>query len=199
MTNTTIGLGGLFDPAESLFNIKPVDEDMDQALAKCKIKQGPYLVMPILASTSPRGLIGKALDTALNPSSYIATPVLALVKAGLFVNRTSQMQPLNTLVESNYADPYDIARKAYGLHNYIKCENLDRKEVLEASGEIVDETVNAENNIALNDEENDVILKVVPTERPAEANANVVKTDEKKTVKNLQLAIFCKEKPLLMI
>lgn len=188
LTNTTIGLGGLFDPAESLFNIKPVDEDMDQALAKCKIKQGPYLVMPVLASTSPRGLIGKALDTALNPSSYIATPVLALVKAGLFVNRTSQMQPLNTLVESNYADPYDIARKAYGLHNYIKCENLDRKEVLEASGEIVDETVNAENNIALNDEENDVILKVVPAERPVEANANVVKTDEKENSEELAVS-----------
>lgn len=160
---------------------------MDQALAKAKLNKALTLLCRFWLPQA-ESLIGKALDTALNPSSYIATPVLALVKAGLFVNRTSQMQPLNTLVESNYADPYDIARKAYGLHNYIKCENLDRKEVLEASGEIVDETVNAENNIALNDEENDVILKVVPTERPAEANANVVKTDEKENSEELAVS-----------
>ncbi len=138
LANTTIGLGGLYDPATSLFKIPAADENMDQALAKCKIKSGPYIVVPVLTGTTPRGLVGRGLDTALNPSCYIATPVLAAVKAGLLVNKTSYMQPLFKMVESNYADPYDIARKLYGIQNYIQYENLDRKDVLEATGKILD-------------------------------------------------------------
>lgn len=95
LTNTTIGLGGLYDPAKKIFKIEPVQENMEQALAKCKVKQGPYLVIPILMSTSPRNIAGRILDAGLNPSSYIASPVLAAVKAGILVNRTSYMQPIS--------------------------------------------------------------------------------------------------------
>lgn len=140
LTNTTLGLGGLFDPAEKLFHIKPVDETMEQALSKCNVKPGPYLIVPALAPSSPRNLVGRALDTALNPTSYIATPVLAIVKAGLTVNRTSLMQPAIKLMESNYADPYDIAKKFYGIQTHIKCANLDRKEILETAIQQVNET-----------------------------------------------------------
>lgn len=133
LTNTTLGLGGLFDPADKIFHIKAVDENMEQALSKCNVKQGPYLVVPCLAPSSPRNLVGRALDTALNPTCYIATPILAMIKAGLTVNRTSLMQPAIKMVESNYADPYDITKKLYGIQNHIKCENLDRKEVLETA------------------------------------------------------------------
>lgn len=125
-TNTIIGLGGLFDPAKNIFHIYPVNENMEQALAGCKMKSGPYLVLPVIASTSLRGILGRILDTALNPGSYIATPVLAIVKAGLTVNKTSYMQPLIKMVESTYADPYEIAKKIYGIENFIRCQNLDR-------------------------------------------------------------------------
>lgn len=30
------------------------------------------------------------------------------------------------MVESTYADPYDIAKKIYGLESYIRCANMDR-------------------------------------------------------------------------
>lgn len=125
-TNTIIGLGGLYDPAKSLFHIEPAKENMEQALAGCNLKQGPFLVLPVIAATSLRGVLGRILDTALNPGSYIATPVLAIVKAGLTVNRTSYMQLLIKMVESTYADPYDIAKKIYGLEGFIRCANLDR-------------------------------------------------------------------------
>ena len=131
LTNTTIGLGGLYDPAKSLFHIEPSTEDMEQALTKCKCCSGPYIVLPVINGTTTRGIAGKILDTSLNPTSYVGTPVLAMVKAGLTVNRTSYMQPLIKMIESTYVDPYEIARKMYGLDNFIKCENLDRKEILE--------------------------------------------------------------------
>lgn len=188
LTNTTIGLAGLYDPAKSLFNITPVNENMDQALAKCHVKPGPYIVIPVLSGTTPRGLVGRGLDTALNPSSYIATPVIAAVKAGLLVNKTSFMQPIAKMVESTYADPYDIARKLYGLQSYIQCENLDRKDVLEASGKIINED-NDElvlDEIELADAE--VIIKNMPsvTQENADIEANNV---NEKTPGNEELTI----------
>lgn len=129
-TNTVIGFGGMFDPAKHLFNIEQSNENMEQALAGCKMKPGRYFVLPVLSFVNFRGLWGKVLDTALNPGSYIATPVLAIVKAGLTVNKTSYMQPLIKMVESTYADPYEIAKKIFGIESFIKCGNLDRVDVI---------------------------------------------------------------------
>ncbi len=131
LTNTTLGVAGMFDPAKKIFNLEPVNEDMEQALTKCKCNSGSYLVLPVMNGTTARGIAGKILDTSLNPTTYVGTPVLAMVKAGLTVNRTSYMQPFIKMIESTYADPYEIARKMYGIDNYIKCNNLDRKEILE--------------------------------------------------------------------
>lgn len=164
LTNSTLGIGGLFDPADKLFHIEPVAEDMEQALAKCKVKQGPYLVLPVLSSITPRETAGKVLDAALNPSSYIATPVIALVKAGLTVNKSYAIQPMAKMVESNYADPYVIAKKFYGVNNYIKLENLDRKNVIDQYMKNFENDLLVNNNEVNNDEENiediDSILRV---------------------------------------
>ena len=131
LTNTTIGLAGMYDPANSLFKLEPLKEDVAQGLAKCKIKQGPYLVLPFINSTSPRSLLGSLIECPLDASMYIGSPITALVKAGLIVNRTSYAQPVIKMVESNFADPYDIAKKLWGLERYIKENNYDRKEILE--------------------------------------------------------------------
>lgn len=139
LTNTTLGIGGMYDPAKRFFHLEPSSEDMEQALTKCKCCSGPYIVLPVMNGTTMRGAAGKILDTSLNPTTYVATPVLAMVKAGLTVNRTSFMQPFIKMIESTYADPYDIARKMYGLDNYIKTENLDRKEVLENGFKTIEE------------------------------------------------------------
>ena len=128
LTNTTIGLGGLFDPADKIFKIKPTNENMEQALCKCKMNSGSYLVMPCLNSCTPRSLCGRTLEAALDPAVYLATPLVSIIKFGLMVNRTSYMQPLAKMIETNYADPYDIHKKLFGLENYIRNSNYDRKE-----------------------------------------------------------------------
>ena len=79
LANTVLGLGGMFDPAKKFLKIQPVNENMEQALAKWKVKAGPYLVVPVLNSATPRALAGRALDTALDPSCYMGTPVIAAV------------------------------------------------------------------------------------------------------------------------
>ncbi len=139
LTNTTLGLGGLFDPADRIFKIKPTNENMEQALGKCKLHSGSYLVMPGLHSCTPRSLCGRALEAALDPAVYLASPIVSIVKAGLMINRTSYMQPLAEMIENTYADPYDIHKKLFGLENYIRNENLDRQDWLIAEKQLVEE------------------------------------------------------------
>ena len=148
LANSTIGLGGMYDPAKKLFKIEPMEEDIEQALCKCKVKRGPFLVLPIINATTPRALAGRLIETGLDPTTYVASPVAALVKMGLLINRTSFMQPLSIYMERTYADPYDIARKLYGMENYIKNSNLDRKEILDIESKIIEEvTVDSGENL----------------------------------------------------
>lgn len=138
LTNSSLGLGGMFDPAERFFNLKPVDEDIDQALAKCGVKNGSYCVLPVISSTTPRNLLGKGLDSALNPSCYIASPIIAAIKFGLVLNKTSYSQPLFNMIQSNYADPYKISKTLYGLERHIKEQNLERKELMQTEIQLVE-------------------------------------------------------------
>lgn len=129
LINTTVGFAGLYDPAKDKFNITPRDEDIGQALANHNVKQGPYLVLPVIAQGNIRDLAGQALDLPFNPTSYIVGPV-AMVSTGVsLLNGSTSMQPIVKMVDNTYADPYEIAKQLYGIERYIKDTNLDRKDV----------------------------------------------------------------------
>ena len=132
LINTTLGAAGLIDVAYKLFHLEMYNEDMEQALAKCKVKCGNFLVLPFISATTTRDIFGRILDFGLNSTTYIASPVAAAIKMGLLINRTAYIQPMLKLVESNFADPYDIAKKFFGVEKYIKLSNYDRKKVLES-------------------------------------------------------------------
>ena len=128
--NTTLGLAGLIDMADKLFKLELYNEDMEQALAKCKVKCGNYLVAPFVSSITTRDAFGRLLDFALNPTTYIFAPIASAIKLGLLINRTAYIQPIVKMIESNFIDPYDIARKFYGVEKYIKLSNFDRYNVI---------------------------------------------------------------------
>lgn len=127
LINTTIGVGGLYNPATTKFKIEPRDEDLEQALAYWKIKQGPYLVLPVVQGNL-RDLLGKLLDCPLRPTAYVG-PFGAVATALFAVNNTTYMQPMIKKADESYADPYEVAKQVDGIAKYIKIANLDRKEV----------------------------------------------------------------------
>ncbi len=143
--NSTLGIGGLIDFADKIFKLEMYNEDMEQALAKCKVKCGNFLILPFISATNTRDIFGRILDFALTPTTYIATPVAAGIKLGLLINRTAHIQPIIKMVESNFLDPYTIAKEFFGVEKYIKLSNYDRKKVL--------------NSIKPNDDEIDLVNK----------------------------------------
>lgn len=148
LVNSTAGLGGMFDPAKRYLKIEPVNENMEQALAKLKMKAGPYLVLPILSSATPRALFGRALDSALDPTSYVGTPVIAAVKAAFTLNNAALIQPLAKTVETTFLDPYYITKAMYGLQTAILNANYDRRKVLNNADLNAKNKIDPYNNLA---------------------------------------------------
>lgn len=70
--NTTVGLGGLFDPAGAL-GLQQIHEDFGQTLAVYGVDTGPYLVLPFFGPSTLRDSFGMAADQyflyALDPLS----------------------------------------------------------------------------------------------------------------------------------
>lgn len=64
LTNTTLGVAGLWDPA-SRFNIPKHDEDFGQTLGHYGVGPGPYLVLPLFGPSGLRDGVGRAVDAGI--------------------------------------------------------------------------------------------------------------------------------------
>jgi len=70
LINTTLGLGGFFDPAAKM-GIPGHGEDFGQTLAVWGVDEGPYLVLPFFGPSNPRDAFGLAADAAGDPTNFI--------------------------------------------------------------------------------------------------------------------------------
>ncbi|MFN3232827.1 MAG: VacJ family lipoprotein [Alphaproteobacteria bacterium] len=68
LTNTTVGLGGMFDVAKDQ-GLERHTEDFGQTLAVWGVDDGPYLVLPFLGSSNPRDAVGTAVGFFADPVS----------------------------------------------------------------------------------------------------------------------------------
>jgi phospholipid-binding lipoprotein MlaA len=70
IVNTTLGIGGLFDPASGA-GLQAHDEDFGQTFAKWGIHAGPYLVLPFLGPSTVRDGFGSAVNFYAQPVRYL--------------------------------------------------------------------------------------------------------------------------------
>lgn len=74
VTNTTIGVGGLFDPAGEALGLPLHAEDFGQALATWGIPAGPYLFVPLFGPGNPRDGFGAIVDAAVGYGTFVPFP-----------------------------------------------------------------------------------------------------------------------------
>lgn len=114
LVNSTIGMGGLFDPARDSFHLRKSDEDLGQTLGRYGLGHGLYLVLPILGPSSLRDAAGSTGDYFLDPVSYIKPwEASAGVKSGKTVNETSLTLGQYEDLTQSAVDPYVAVRDAY--------------------------------------------------------------------------------------
>ena len=70
LINSTVGVLGLFNPAEKI-GLKPHKEDVGQTLGVYGVGHGCYFVLPILGPTTARDSIGLLADSFIDPFAHI--------------------------------------------------------------------------------------------------------------------------------
>jgi phospholipid-binding lipoprotein MlaA len=69
--NTLFGPLGFRDVARTQGKLEARGEDFGQTLGVWGMKEGPYLMLPLLGPSNPRDLGGRAVDIGLDPTTYI--------------------------------------------------------------------------------------------------------------------------------
>lgn len=69
--NSTVGMGGFFDPASELSMPAPTDADFGQTLYKWGVPAGNYGEVPLLGPGTDRHFAGKVVDLFTNPLTYV--------------------------------------------------------------------------------------------------------------------------------
>jgi len=112
--NSTLGLAGFFDVAKDAFGIEQRDEDTGQTFGVWGLKQGPYLILPLLPPLTVRDGIGYALDAAMTPYTYFI-PWYATIGGRLtdIVNERSLNLDRFERVAESTVDLYGAVRNGY--------------------------------------------------------------------------------------
>ena len=119
--NTTIGFGGLFDPAKKHFGMEKKDEDFGQVLGFYGLGPGFYIVWPFLGPSNLRDTAGIAGDTYMNPLYYryintnneLTTTERVVVLAVNQINTLSLDRDTYEKIKRESLDPYITIRNAY--------------------------------------------------------------------------------------
>jgi len=114
VVNSTIGILGLFDPANDGFGIGRREADLGQTLGMYGLGQGMYLVLPVLGPSTLRDGVGRAGDSFLDPVSHVDPPEASIgVKAYREVNHLSLRLGAYDELVGSAVDPYVALRDAY--------------------------------------------------------------------------------------
>lgn len=113
VVNTTIGIGGLFDPASEM-RLERHREDFGQTLGHWGVGPGPYVVLPLLGPSTLRDTLALPLDWMGHPRGQISDiPVRNSLTALEFVNVRARLLEAGDLLEGAALDPYSFKRDAW--------------------------------------------------------------------------------------
>lgn len=113
VVNSTVGIGGLFDPAKR-WKIEARPASFDQTLGLYGVAPGIYLDLPIFGPSSARGSAGLAADSMLSPWSYVGGVGVTLgVPAYSELNSASLHLGEYESFKKATLDPYVAMRSAY--------------------------------------------------------------------------------------
>jgi phospholipid-binding lipoprotein MlaA len=129
VVNTTVGIGGLLDPATQM-GLDKNDEDFGQTLGHWGLHPGPFVELPVLGPSDVRDGLGKGVDVFTGPTHYISNNWVSygLYGVGALDTRANLLSLDETL--QKVFDPYAFIRDAY----------LQRRAYLVSDGQVTEES-----------------------------------------------------------
>jgi phospholipid-binding lipoprotein MlaA len=108
--NSTAGIGGLFDPASSIFYLPTYLEDTGLTFGNYGAGPGFYLTIPVLGPSSGRDGTGKIFDIAMDPLTYVGLPGIRLLDT---IIKVSLEPDAYDEIKAASLDPYVAIRNGY--------------------------------------------------------------------------------------
>ena len=146
VVNSSVGLGGLFDPATKV-GLPAHDEDLGQTLGKWGLGEGRYMVLPLMGPNSLRDLPNVASSMALNPLTYLNAVVTVPLGVINTINARANLLDETSIRDQAALDPYTFVREAYRQQREFKIydgnpptENLDEYIDSDGKAPAVDES-----------------------------------------------------------
>lgn len=138
--NTTLGLGGLLDPA-SAAGLARNDEDFGQTLGWWGVPAGPYLMLPLLGPSTLRDGPAQYADYLTDARHYIGENDIEFAFTGIsIVDRRARLIPAERALDGAF-DRYALIRNAF----------LQRREYLVRDGNMPEDDL--EDDLFLDDDE----------------------------------------------
>lgn len=118
--NSTIGLGGVLDPAGADFGLPEADTDFGETLAVWGVGEGAYLELPVLGPSTQRDAAGKVVDLVLDPLNHVlndrqAFAAFGLRAAGKMADRARFGDTIDGVLQGS-ADSYAQTRLIWLMH-----------------------------------------------------------------------------------
>ncbi len=114
--NTTVGIGGLFDPAGSA-GVEARESDFGETLHVWGVAEGNFLMLPVLGPTTERDAAGRVVDIFIDPVGHILPRrerlALSVVRIGARAAERSRFSDTIGSVLHESADSYSQVRLAY--------------------------------------------------------------------------------------
>ena len=116
LINTTIGIGGLFDPAGAI-GLAEESTDFGETLAVWGVPEGAYLVLPLFGPSTERDAVGTLVDLLFDPLQSVGTMAQIDYATGAkiadrAISRGAFMDTIDSILYES-ADSYAVARLAY--------------------------------------------------------------------------------------
>jgi len=114
LTNTTFGLGGIFDIAGEA-GVEKSGEDFGQTLGWWGLGPGPYLVIPILGPSDVRDAVGLGVHAYFDPINNYVEPQSAMWGVNVLraIDTRAGLLGTENIVEGAALDKYTFIRSAY--------------------------------------------------------------------------------------
>ncbi len=113
LLNSTFGLGGIFDLASDL-RIERNTKDFGHTLGYWGVAPGPYLVLPLMGSSTLRDTVALPVDVQGNLTNHMShVPSRNTVMAVELVDRRESLLKATELLEQVALDPYTFTRDAH--------------------------------------------------------------------------------------
>src|SRR5258707_3840755 len=130
VVNTTVGIGGLLDPASQM-GLDKNNEDFGQTLGHWGVPPGPFLEIPLLGPSDTRDGPARAVDIFTGPTHYISNNWVSYGLYGVeLVDSRAALLSLDETLQKVF-DPYAFIRDAY----------LQRRAYLVSDGKVTEEVL----------------------------------------------------------